>query len=380
MLEKYGRLILLLLFAWYWSNLLNAQSDSLAQQLKFEGDFRFRVERDWNVRNPDGTYKEDRDRLRYRARVGLVYQNTNWSQFGVRLRTGNPVKQQDPQITLGDQFSGIPISFEKAYAAFKSRRFSGWVGKNTFPFEKQNELFWSDNVFPEGIAAGVNLPLENNFLDQLRINTGHFIFITDGGTFGNDSYIQGVQLLSKWAGNRFIFFPGLFYFKQMPNIPDGNETYRLDYTIAHIGARYNILKTSKWSVEADYYHNVENLSKNDSITLEFIDQKKGITVSTRYGDLKSKGNWYYRISYNYQERYSAVDFLAQNDWARWDYSDQGSPDGRLTNYKGWEFLIAYALTAKMDLQLRSFFVEQLVPFGDFKETNSRVRFDINIRI
>ena len=380
MIERLFRLIILLIFACHYPDLLNAQTDSLAQKLELEGDFRFRVEQDWNVRNPDGTFKEDRSRLRYRARIGLIYSHTDWSEFGVRLRTGNPIKQQDPQITLGDQFSGIPISFERAYAAFRAKRFSGWIGKNTFPFEKQNELFWSDNVFPEGIAAGVDLPLETKILDQLRINTGHFIFISDGGTFGNDSYIQGIQILSKWSDNRFLLFPGLFYFKRMPNIPDGNETYRLDYTIAHIGTRVNILKEPNWAVEVDYYHNLEDLSKNDSIPLEFIDQKKGITVSTRYGDLKSKGNWFYQISYNYQERYSAVDFLAQNDWARWDYSQQGSPDGRLTNYQGWEFLIAYAITPKMDLQLRGFFVEQLVPFGSFKETNNRIRFDINVRI
>ena len=365
---------------WQCPDNLHAQADSLGQKLEFEGDFRFRIEPDWNVRNPDGSYKEDRNRWRIRARAGVIYHHESWSEFGVRIRTGDPKKQQDPQITLGDEFAGFPISFERAYAGFKYRRFSGWLGKNTFPFEKQNELFWSDNVFPEGIAAGIDLPIENKLLTQLRLNTGHFIFINDGGTFNNDSYIQGLQILSKWADDRFSLFPGIFYFRQMPNIPDGNETYRLDYTILHIGSRFKVLKDKKWAVEADYYHNLEDLSKNDSIPLDFVDQKKGITLSTHYGNLSSKGNWLFRVSYNYQERYSAVDFLAQNDWARWDYSEQGSKDGRLTNYQGWEFLVAYAVTDKMDLQVRSFFVEQLVPLGAFRETNNRIRFDLNIRI
>ena len=365
---------------WHCPNTIQGQSDSLIQKLELEGDFRFRIEPDWDVRNPDGSFKEDRNRWRIRARAGIIYHNESWSEFGVRIRTGDPKKQQDPQITLGDEFAGFPISFERAYAAFKFRSFAGWVGKNTFPFEKQNELFWSDNVFPEGVAAGIDLPIQNKILTQLRLNTGHFIFINDGGTFNNDSYIQGLQILSKWADGRLILFPGIFYFRQMPNIPDGNETYRLDYNILHIGSRFKVLKDQKWAVEADYYHNLEDLSKNDSIPLDFVDQKKGITLSTHYGDLNSRGNWLFRVSYNYQERYSAVDFLAQNDWARWDYSEQGSKDGRLTNYQGWEFLVAYAVTDKMDLQVRSFFVEQLVPFGEFRETNNRIRFDLNIRI
>ena len=365
---------------WHCPNTIQGQSDSLIQKLELEGDFRFRIEPDWDVRNPDGSFKEDRNRWRIRARAGIIYHNESWSEFGVRIRTGDPKKQQDPQITLGDEFAGFPISFERAYAAFKFRSFAGWVGKNTFPFEKQNELFWSDNVFPEGVAAGIDLPIQNKILTQLRLNTGHFIFINDGGTFNNDSYIQGLQILSKWGDDRLSLFPGIFYFRQMPNIPDGNETYRLDYNILHIGSRFKVLKDQKWAVEADYYHNLEDLSKNDSIPLDFVDQKKGITLSTHYGDLNSRGNWLFRVSYNYQERYSAVDFLAQNDWARWDYSEQGSKDGRLTNYQGWEFLVAYAVTDKMDLQVRSFFVEQLVPFGEFRETNSRIRFDLNIRI
>lgn len=359
--------------------LLVAQSDSQQQKIEFEGDFRFRVEQDWRVRSPDGSYLEDRSRLRYRARAGIVYRPDSWIEVGLRLRTGDPKKQQDPQITLGDEFSGIPVSFERAFAGFNYGGFSGWLGKNTFPFEKQNELFWSDNVFPEGVAAGIDLPLNTGALQQLRVNTGHFIFATDGRSFSKDSYIQGIQLLSAWGQERLFLFPGFFYFRQMPNIPDGNETYRLNYSIVHIGSRMKLIPKNKLTLEVDYYQNLENLSNNDSIPSAFVDQKKGLTVSMRIGDLKTRGHWFFRTSYNYQERYAAVDFLAQNDWARWDYSSQGSPDGRLTNYKGFELLAAYAITKNIDVQSRWFFVEQLIPLGSFRETNHRVRFDINIR-
>ncbi len=360
--------------------ILAAQGDSLQQKIEFEGDFRFRVEQDWRVRSPDGNYLEDRSRLRYRARAGLVYRPYNWIKVGLRLRTGDPKKQQDPQITLGDEFSGIPVSFERAFAGFAYQGFSGWLGKNDFPFEKQNELFWSDNVFPEGVAAGFDLPIKSGLLQKLRLNASHFIFATNGRSFSKDSYIQGIQLLSGWGQERLFIFPGFFYFKQMPNIPDGNETYRLDYSIVHVGSRLNLIPKNELTLEVDYYQNLENLSQNDSIPTAFVDQKKGLTISMRIGDLDQRGNWFFRTSYNYQERYAAVDFLAQNDWARWDYSSQGSPDGRLTNYKGFEFLVAYAITKNIDVQSRWFFVEQIIPLGAFRETNNRVRFDINIKL
>ena len=362
------------------TSLLLGQQDEPENSLKFEGDFRFRIEQDWNVRRPDGSFQDDRSRLRYRARAGVVYKHKGWSEFGLRLRTGDPIKQQDPQITLGDEFSGIPVSFEKAYAAFYSDKFLGWVGKNTFPFERQNELFWSDNVFPEGIALIGSFRFDEGWVDLLRLSTGHFIFATDGKTFGDDSYVQGIQVLVEGGESWLTLFPSFYYFNAMPNIPDGNETYRLDYAILHFGLRMRILQNNSWYLEADLYENIEDLNQNDSIPSGFANQTSGYTLSSRYGDLKAKGNWFFRVSYNYQERYSAVDFLAQNDWARWDYSDVGSPDGRLTNYKGWEFMVAYALTPKMDLQTRLFLVDQIVPFGDFTETNSRIRFDINIKL
>ena len=127
---------------------LSAQIDSLQSKLSFKADFRFRVEQDWNSKKSDGTFRDDRTRFRYRLRTGVEYQD-KWYNIGFRIRTGNPSKQQDPQLTLGEgfkEFGSLPIGLEKAYFLGKRNTFKFWVGKNTFPFEKSNELFWSDNV------------------------------------------------------------------------------------------------------------------------------------------------------------------------------------------------------------------------------------------
>ncbi|RMA64580.1 putative porin [Ulvibacter antarcticus] len=358
--------------------MLFAQKDSIASKLSVSGDFRFRVEQDWDSRKSDGSFRDDRTRLRYRARFGASYQFKEWVSFGARIRTGDPKKQQDPQLTLGDEFNSLPIAFEKIYAQFKYDWFSAWLGKNNFPFEKQNELFWSDNVFPEGIAIRGKWKLDNAVVESIQLNGGHFVVNANGGGLDTDGYFEGFQLVTSHFDNRLKLYPAIYYFNDIPDIPDGNATTTLDYVIFHAGTSVEVLKKPSTSVSLDYYQNLEDYTANDSIPKILKDQKTGLVGSISVGKLKKKNDWAVQLTYVNLERYAAVDFFAQNDWARWDYSSQGSADGRLTNFKGFELSAGYNLDANMNLKLRYFNVDQLIPVGSFSETNSRVRLDFNI--
>jgi len=364
------------------SPLLFSQTDStIVKKLTFTGDFRFRVEQDWNSRKPDGTYRDNRSRLRYRFRFGMNYQLVDWAEFGMRIRTGFREKQQDPHLTLGDgfkEFSTVPIGFEKLYFKAHYKKITGWIGKNTFPFLKQNELFWSDNVYPDGIFINGLFPFESSFIQSLQLNGGHFILATSGTTFDQDQYFQGIQAVTSHFNNRLTIFPSFYYFHEMPNIPDGNETYNLDYSILQIGTKATIIENPAVKLGVDYYHNFEDLKNNDSIPQQFRNQKEGVVISTSVGDLKEKGDWRFSAYFTYLERYATVDYFAQNDWARWDYSSQGSPDGRLSNFKGVELRVGYLIRKNFRLKLRYFIVEQLVPYGDSKETGQRIRLDLDI--
>ncbi|MEH6763041.1 MAG: putative porin [Aequorivita antarctica] len=373
-MKKTTYLLFFLLFPCY----LIGQTDSIQKKLKFSADFRFRVEEDWDSQKSDGTYRDDRTRLRYRARLGATYAFKEWVSFGMRIRTGQANKQQDAHLTLGDQFSSVPIAFEKLYANFSYNWLSAWVGKNTFPFEKQNELFWSDNVSPEGVYLSGKFNFENDFLQSLKVNTGHFIFATSGTSLGNDSYFEGIQLVSSHWQNRIKFFPAFYYFKNMPNIPDGNDTFNIDYAIVHMGTKVDILKNPKITAGFDYYQNVKDYNGNDSIPKQLQSQKTAYVANACIGKLDKKGDWKIQLTYTYLERFAVVDYLAQNDWARWDYSSQNSPDGRLTNFKGLEIMAGYALAENMDLRLRFFTVEQIVTYGIAKENGNRIRLDFNI--
>ena len=357
------------------------QNDTVPKKLTFTGDFRFRVEPDWDSRKSDGTYRDDRTRLRYRLRFGANYTFNSWASMGVRVRTGLAKKQQDPQLTLGDSFNEgatLPIGLEKAFVQFEFEWFKTWLGKNTFPFEKQNELFWSDNVYPDGVAAKGFWEVDGSWIDTFGVNTGYFIITFNNGPLGDDSYFQGIQLVSRHAGERVAVFPGFYYFNALPDIPDGNGTFTIDYSIVHLGGRFEIWRDPDIGAEIDLYQNLGDYNGNDSITANLKDQRQGLVASLRVGKLKKKHDWKARVTYMRMERFSAVDYLAQNDWARWDYSSQGSLDGRLTNYQGLELLVGYMIGDHIKVNSRYFLVEQLIPYGPFTETGQRIRFDVDI--
>ena len=133
-------------------------------------------------------------------------------------------------------------------------------------------------------------------------------------------------------------------------------------------------------IRDSYYNNLTNYDDNNNIEQDFTDQRTGYTCGVQYGDTKSTNNWMLRLTYARLQRYSILDYMAQNDWARWDYSSFNSPDGRLSNLQGAEAVVAYAISKKITLVTKYYHVDQLIPFGNEKETGQRIRFDINVKI
>lgn len=360
----------------------NAQLDSILSRIDYEMDFRFRVEQDWDSKKSDGSFRKDRTRLRYRFRTGMSYKN-DWYTMGFRIRTGDQNKQQDPQLTLGqgfEEFGTLPLGFEKIFFKGEFKKMKFWLGKNTYSFEKNNELFWSDNVFPEGVFIERNLVVNSNVINKIYLRGGHFVLSSNGRSLLKDAYFQGLQTSVSLFKNRLKIFPALYLFRNIPNIPDGGETFELDYTIFHVGSKFQLLQKSKLSVEMDFYQNLQDYSLYNSISDDLVDEKMGYTIGLHWGTLKTPKTWMFNLCYASLERYAIVDFMAQNDWARWDYSSTGSPDGRLSNFHGVEFVVAYAISEKVNLVTKYYYVEQLISLGVSKETGQRFRVDLNVKI
>lgn len=198
-------------------------------------------------------------------------------------------------------------------------------------------------------------------------------------TFSNESFIGIAQVKTEHIDNRLRVFPTFYHFNKMPDIPDGNETFRFDYTIVQLGIEALVFEHPKITVGLDLYRNLQNYNGNDNIQEDLKDQKNGFVASVVWGGLQNKGDFVLGAYYTYLERYSAVDFIAQNDWVRWDYSSQGSRDGRLTNYRGLELTTGYRISKMLMLKIRYFNVEQLVPYGPALENGQRIRLDVNFK-
>ena len=137
-------------------NLKAQEVASTQSKLQFFGDFRFRGEQDWDSRRYNGEYREDRHRMRARLRFGFSYRWNTQIQFGARIRSGVPNNIQSPHFNVGYKgFSSKPFQLDRYYVKGTYRHMWWWMGKNGLPFWKQNELWWDDDVQPEGISFGL---------------------------------------------------------------------------------------------------------------------------------------------------------------------------------------------------------------------------------
>ena len=376
------KLVFILTFIFVATIQIHAQTDSLLSKLVFELDFRFRIEQDWDSRKSDGTFRDDRTRLRYRLRTGATFKN-DWYSFGFRIRTGDQRKQQDPQLTLGTgfkEFGTLPIGFEKLFFQGNHKNFKYWLGKNSFSFEKNNELFWSDNVFPEGVFFDYRFNLGKQIVEKISLKTSHYILSSNGRALLDDAYFQGIQTSFHFKNQWLTLFPSFYAMRNIPNIPDGGHAFTLDYSIFHVGGKLNALKSKNIFIDFDIYQNLEDYTSSNNISDEFANEKTGYSVGLQYGTLKEAKNWKFKITYTSLQRYAALDYMAQNDWARWDYSSFDSPDGRLTNLSGIEIVVAYSLSSKANLVAKYYNVNQIVSTGITTETGQRVRFDLNVAL
>lgn len=358
------------------------QIDSSQTGLSYELDFRFRAEHDWDSRKSNGSFRADRSRLRYRLRTGATY-NKEWYSLGFRIRTGQQNKQQDPQLTLGrgfKEFGTLPLGFEKIYFQGTYKNLKFWLGKNDYSFIKNNELFWSDNVFPEGIYLEQDFNLDLESIVKISVKGGHYILSSNGKSFLKDAYFQGIQTSIYFDNPKLVIFPSFYLLRNIPNVPDGYPSFNIDYSIFHFGSKLQLLKSNKLLVDFDIYHNLNNYQSNDNVPNDFKDQKTGYSVGIQYGTLRKAKDYKVKITYTVLQRYAALDYMAQNDWARWDYSEFNSPDGRLTNLKGIELVAGVSISKKANLIAKYYLVNQLIETGLFKETGQRIRFDLNVKL
>lgn len=175
--------------------------------LKINGDFRGRFEA-FHADNPDFV---DRNRWRYRLRLGVTANLKDNFEIGVRLGSGDldnaagQTSGSDPisnNQTLQNNASKKGIYLDQAYArwtALNRPEMTGvlTLGKMENPFVFSDLLFDSDYT-PEGAAQQVTYNLSAQ--QALKLNLGEFVLDEIGGSSADPFLLGGqVRLESAWT-------------------------------------------------------------------------------------------------------------------------------------------------------------------------------------
>lgn len=338
------------------------------------GDIRFRLEADWDSKRSNGIARDDRVRARLRLRAGFTFKsNDNW-EVGARIRTGSNNSQQSPHITIKD-FSGNnngdqDINFNQWYAKYNMPFGSFWLGRKTYPFWKQNDLFWTSDVTPTGAALSLGR-------GEWQVNLGYFGL--PAGMRDYSGNMGGAQLKYQkdFGSSRLILAGGYLNIDGDPDDEDGlilqQGNSARDYELLQFHAKYSLKSLSRpLALGIDFSQNLKSYDDaGDAFALANRSEKTGYVLSANYGDLKEKNHWLLAYYYAHIEALAVNNSYSQDDWMRWGSRTQV----RGSSFKGHEIRFAYAFSPVLNVVSRLYLVENLTSVEDGK----RFRADLNYK-
>jgi len=147
-----------------------------AGKVKVMGDFRLRAEYDERSR-ADGV-EQSRNRLRYRARLGVHYQvNDRWSAK-IRMAT-NISSINSPHVTFGDD---PDIGFDQAWLNYQNGSTNIAAGKQPLNYWNSSEMVWDKDFNPDAISYA-------HQLGAFKLNAAHVI-LQENSWSGSDNKIE----------------------------------------------------------------------------------------------------------------------------------------------------------------------------------------------
>lgn len=373
--------IIVVILSTSWENPVQADMLS-ANNFSIYGDFRFRLENDWDSVRADGiSERDDRLRARVRARIGLKYKASEAISFGMRIRSGSPDSQQSPHITVvdfDDNTTGdADFNFDKWFVKINNGPLWAWAGRNSQPFWKQNELFWDDDVTPLGIAAGYSAKVMEN--SKLSLNTAYLSMpVGMKATSGNMLVGQAV-FSTEFSGETNITAAiGYFSYDSNPSDPDAgtlldNNGLR-DYQTWVANLQVNLKAFSRpFRFGVDYMTNTEDYTTAELPSRPGVtaDDTEGYVAFVQSGNLGNVGDWLLAYYYINIEALAFNGSYGQDDWVRW-----GSlVETRSTDLKGHEFRVARVLAKNLKAVFRVYIVDSIAN----EENGSRARLDFNFK-
>ncbi len=359
-------------------------------KLQVYGDFRLRAEADWDSMRTSGTERDDRNRIRIRARVGLNWKPLGGLSFGLRLRTGSDESQQSPHITIVDlddnDTGAAQVNLDKWFVKGARGNVWGWAGRNSLPFWKQNEMFWDDDVTPAGVAGG----LGHSFGERgtVNLNVGYFSLPVGMQAFSGNLGLGQVVYENGTDNVSFTLAGGLLHMEANSLDSDAsllrNGNGLRDYSLVILGAQIKLKGGNRpLTFGVDYMDNGEDYLASDAFGFANSDETDGHVLSIKWGSTSKKGDWL--LGYWYAEigTLAVNASFAQDDWVRWGSATQTDS----SDLEGHEFRFAYGLGKVGNLVARLYVVESAdgfvisggSPVPSSMQDGNRFRLDYNVK-
>lgn len=349
-------------------------------KLSVYGDFRARLEADWDSQRSDGSERDDRNRLRVRVRAGLKYVANEQVSFGFRIRSGADDSQQSPHITVIDfddnDTGDAHFNLDKWYFKYNAGRTSTWIGRNSLPFWKANEMVLDDDVTPAGLGFSYQA-------DKVRFNAGYFSKPAGVQNFTGNTGVAQVVFDTTVGNTSLVFAGGVIVVDADANSSNNglllDNNGARDYTIWIGNVQASLTAMDRpLKLNLDLIHNSKNYSASnpDAFTAFHRNETDGYVISARLGDTNERGHWLFGYYYSHIETFAVNNSLAQDDWVRWGSATQT----RASNFEGSEFRAAVGLGNKMNVVARLYIVDAIKRRSATsldKEDGNRFRVDLN---
>ena len=349
-------------------------------KLSVYGDFRARLEADWDSQRSDGSERDDRNRLRIRVRAGLKYVANENISFGFRIRSGADDSQQSPHITVIDfddnDTGDAHFNLDKWYLKYNAGKTSTWIGRNSLPFWKANEMVLDDDVTLAGLGFSYQA-------DKIRFNAGYFSNPAGVQNFTGNTGVAQVVFDTTVGNTSLVFAGGVIVVDADANSSNNglllDNNGARDYTIWIGNVQASLTAMDRpLKLNLDLIHNSKNYraSDPDAFSAFHRNETDGYVISARLGDTNESGHWLFGYYYSHIETFAVNNSLAQDDWVRWGSATQT----RASNFDGSEFRAAVGLGNKMNVVARLYIVDAIKRRSATsldKEDGNRFRVDLN---
>jgi len=377
------------------------------QLIELSGDFRGRFE-GFYADHDDWT---DRNRWRYRLRVGLTAALTDRFKVGVRLASGEESGTfgSDPisrNATMQNNGSGKFIFIDQAYANFVALTNIDYTSSVTFgkmanPFEF-SALVFDDDYTPEGVANPMNYIINEEH--NLAFTMAAF-FLDEIGGDSDDPYLLAAQLRHNgiWRYNEAhkpkldstIGLAGMAIANDqslgngaVPNINVGNSRN----AAGNLTATFNPIVVdgalTYWLDSAPQYNGFFPISIIGTYMNNLAESSEnvGYEVGVKLGKAGKKATWEVGYNYRFLEADAWYEELVDSDFGSYyaatpaSFGQAGAGYRSGTNNKGHIVKVAYSPYNALTLSLKGIFTTLIdEPAGQADSDMLRVQADAVVK-